>query len=632
MGTSNWQNIPFCVDIIVEVSPQRVLDIGVGFGRWGMIVREFCDVWRGRPFFREWSAHIEGVEIYPKYIASYHKSFYDKIHICDAAEFIGNLKQRFDLVIFGDVLEHFPRNIGEETLKKCLRQADYMLINVPLGDVWPQDELHGNIHERHESVWNPEDFEAFPVVRKEIFLDNLSRPFGTFVLSAEDPKDLRNSPDIKPTVPQPESAEGGESSIRLEETLDKIRYKMEYEYITRQPAYILSGKIIESALWKTACLAKRKCRHSAAWRVARNIRDRMKRRPAHTSEAGIADLIDLTGRIEGLEDSETCGEVGTLAIYSPRWLGVSRATRTLFKYVNAFPARPETDPSSVGSRDIRRYSELLLQTGIRRFVFSGGDMLHFKLASALKKSDPGVICDLLWHGSYWQFGEDYSWFMMKLWIEAARRGLIRTVGTVKKGMQDFFREMGVRSKFVMNYVPVIPDGPSIPESGGPHLGLWLSSDEPRKTPCVMISAVKMIPGGVIHGSNFSAGAKDLIRFSGVQTGRIDPEPVSVEELPERIRKTHLSLYVTFSECAPMLPLESLSLGVPCLIGPNSHLFEDNDYLFRRLVVPFPDRADVIASHIQKALDERDRIIEEYIRYAPEYNQRAKRSVEAFIGD
>ena len=45
MGTSNWQNIPWCEQSIMQIEPERVHDIGVGFGRWRMILREFGDVW-----------------------------------------------------------------------------------------------------------------------------------------------------------------------------------------------------------------------------------------------------------------------------------------------------------------------------------------------------------------------------------------------------------------------------------------------------------------------------------------------------------------------------------------------------------------------------------------------------------
>ena len=67
-----------------------------------------------------------------------------------------------------------------------------------------------------------------------------------------------------------------------------------------------------------------------------------------------------------------------------------------------------------------------------------------------------------------------------------------------------------------------------------------------------------------------------------------------------------------------------------LPGQREQLFEDDRYLYDRLVVPTPDRPEAIASYARRALEERESIIEAYSGYAPRYVARAKASVEAFI--
>jgi hypothetical protein len=79
-----------------------------------------------------------------------------------------------------------------------------------------------------------------------------------------------------------------------------------------------------------------------------------------------------------------------------------------------------------------------------------------------------------------------------------------------------------------------------------------------------------------------------------------------------------------------VPLESLSVGVPCLLGPNSHYFEDCRYLFDRLVVSHPDSAHLISKYANRALEERDAIVAAYQAYAPGYNARALKSLEDFL--
>jgi hypothetical protein len=317
-----------------------------------------------------------------------------------------------------------------------------------------------------------------------------------------------------------------------------------------------------------------------------------------------------------------------LAVHCPRWLGVSSSTRALFAHTYPVPATPDVDPRSVPEATIRHYAAVIAATGVPQVVVSGGDHLHLKLVSILKDMNPTLRVDVLWHGGYVAFGDALEWELVQAWIEAARAGRVHSIGTVKKGMERFLAALGVRSRFVRNFVPGDPKPPPALDGDAPHIGLWASSD--RKTPHAMLSALALAGPCRLHASALSASAKSLVRFLDVPVAALHDRLLEHDELMAEIRRTHLSLYVTFAECCPMLPLESMQMGVPCLIGPTSHLFEDDRELFERLVVPFPDRADVIAEYIASALRDRLDIIERYARYIPRYNDAARRSVEEFV--
>lgn len=329
-------------------------------------------------------------------------------------------------------------------------------------------------------------------------------------------------------------------------------------------------------------------------------------------------------------DYISSGSVQEVAIHVPRWLGVTASTRHLFDELYPFPESRDVEPAKATEEDIDYHAEVLLESGIGHFIFSGGEDIHFRLAEKIKKRAPDRRCDLLWHASYVQFSEDYGWKLLKLWVEGAQSGVVHTIGTVKKGMEKFFANLGCRSKFVMNYVAEVPDGASEPQPGGPHLGLWISNESYRKLPFAMVSALGLIEGAVVHGSNFSQRTRELMGLMELDQSAVRQTLIAPEGLMDAVRRTHLSLYVTFSECCPMLPLESLSVGVPCLLGPTSHLFEDDEFLSSRLVVPYPDRAEVIAEFIERAIEEREAIVDRYKEYAPSYIEAARRSVEEFL--
>ena len=184
MGTSNWQNISFCIDILRRIRPKKILDVGVGFGRWGMLCREFLDVWDGRVFPSEWEVEILGIEGYQKNIQPYHSVFYTRVINSEALDFLSNTTERFDLIILGDVLEHFSKEQGRNVLELCLLKSTFVLVIVPLGNHWQQGSSYGNAYEQHRSVWTVKELRKYSWVVKKKFRDYIVRPYGVFVLSA----------------------------------------------------------------------------------------------------------------------------------------------------------------------------------------------------------------------------------------------------------------------------------------------------------------------------------------------------------------------------------------------------------------------------------------------------------------
>ena len=136
MSTSNWQNISYNIQLVKLINPVRILDVGVGFGRWGILFREFLEVWGDNNYSCKWNRVIDGIEIFPEYIKPYHKYFYDNIHICNALDFLKSLNDNYDLINLGDVVEHFEKKEGHELIDICLKKSVYTLINIPIGKDW----------------------------------------------------------------------------------------------------------------------------------------------------------------------------------------------------------------------------------------------------------------------------------------------------------------------------------------------------------------------------------------------------------------------------------------------------------------------------------------------------------------
>lgn len=145
------------IDFYCKIGPASVLDVGVGFGKWGLLFREYGDIIKDRVFKKDWKRKIVGVEIYSKYITEVHQYIYDQILIGDIAK-ISETIDDFDFIFCGDVIEHLKKDIAYKTINNLIRKSKYLCIVIPLGGEWGQGESNGNINESHLSVWEEKDF------------------------------------------------------------------------------------------------------------------------------------------------------------------------------------------------------------------------------------------------------------------------------------------------------------------------------------------------------------------------------------------------------------------------------------------------------------------------------------------
>lgn len=135
---------------ILSLQPKTVLDIGIGFGKWGALTREYTDVWCQR---KTSSTIIHGIEVFESY-KSPNWQHYNKIFIGNALELLPTVNS-YDLIIFLEVLEHIEKTKALEFLNICRTKCKTLLFSFTNS---PQGDAFGNSYERHISTWEDKDF------------------------------------------------------------------------------------------------------------------------------------------------------------------------------------------------------------------------------------------------------------------------------------------------------------------------------------------------------------------------------------------------------------------------------------------------------------------------------------------
>jgi len=172
VGTSNWQNISHCVGTLRRLMPASVLDVGTGFGRWGMLCREFLDAWEGREARALWKVRIDGIEAFPSCLTPLHGYIYDRIFVGDAVDVLPSLGV-YDVIYLGDVVEHQTKPRALALLDAAVRHArKAAIVTIPIGDNWPQEVgADGNWFHAHRSTWELDDFDCYPGAIRQPFSD-----------------------------------------------------------------------------------------------------------------------------------------------------------------------------------------------------------------------------------------------------------------------------------------------------------------------------------------------------------------------------------------------------------------------------------------------------------------------------
>jgi hypothetical protein len=137
--------------------PQRVLDIGVGFGKWGYLLREAFDFIEGRVERGEWRVRIDGIDAH-RYNSPLLDWVYDDVQTATALDVIDQLTG-YDVVVIGDAIEHFEKDQGLSLLDALLRQNRNVVLTTPL-EFFDQHR-DDNPYEEHRSHWTIDDFASW---------------------------------------------------------------------------------------------------------------------------------------------------------------------------------------------------------------------------------------------------------------------------------------------------------------------------------------------------------------------------------------------------------------------------------------------------------------------------------------
>lgn len=176
MPFSDASNTGFVSQFLRLIQPKVILDVGAGAGKYGVLVRQICP-----------SARRVAIEVWHPYVDRFGlRDIYDEVIVQDVKAF--ELHTNFDVVFFGDVLEHMAKADAIATWERFSTATRYGVISIPIVP-YPQGAAEGNPYEVHVvDNWTHDDvMESFPRIVSFATYDTTATYIADFSDSASVP-------------------------------------------------------------------------------------------------------------------------------------------------------------------------------------------------------------------------------------------------------------------------------------------------------------------------------------------------------------------------------------------------------------------------------------------------------------
>lgn len=312
-----------------------------------------------------------------------------------------------------------------------------------------------------------------------------------------------------------------------------------------------------------------------------------------------------------------------IAIYNPENIGIMNSTRDMFE-------------NTLGIKEIysidfaKEIAQAIVNTNIKQVVFSSIAFGWKTLAEQISIINPEIRIKFFWHGAHAMLVQrDEPYFFYSI-IELLDRGIAHSIGFAKESMAEFYKLKGYNSYFVPNTLNGLKANTKYEKVDGVNkIGLYSAGSRWEKNTYNQLSATSLIDNALVDLSPSTELSNSFCELMNINLVDNNLKYMKRQDLLDRMAQNDVNLYVTFTECSPVLPLESLELGVPCITGDNHHYFRDSK-LYDYLVVHSEDDINEIAQKAKEAIINRDEIISLYKDWKKDYDEFVKEKFKEFI--
>lgn len=314
-----------------------------------------------------------------------------------------------------------------------------------------------------------------------------------------------------------------------------------------------------------------------------------------------------------------------VAICNPECIGITNSTNDIIKNVVLIK-------ELLNKKQVEVISEAIIKSNIKQLIFSSITFGYKELIEKIYDKNKDIKIKVLWHGNHSLLVMKNEPYFLYSVLELLERNIIVSIAFFKESMYEFYKQKGYNVFFLTNNVQNLDEYIISKEiNDKTTIGIYSAGNRWEKNTFNQLSGVSLIENSVVDIIPVNNLVKDFCKLMNIDIKEENLSFLTRDKLFKRMQENDVNLYITFSECSPMLPLESLQLGIPCLTGNNHHYFK-NSKLIDYLVVNSEDDVNEIKEKIEIAIKNKDEIITLYKVWKKDYDLEYKELINKFLED
>ena len=271
-------------------------------------------------------------------------------------------------------------------------------------------------------------------------------------------------------------------------------------------------------------------------------------------------------------------------------------------------------------KEAKMIAKLLNTPKFHTIIFNSLSMGWDNLLLNIKKENRNIKIKVIIHGGNEQIINANIWYTRDRILELYAKRTIDEFIIFNKYLFEFYKNKGYKVSFINRKVE-IDNSEKYKNNENKHyikIGMYINGYDVSNNVYNQLAAISLLDQSKLDFNplNYEI-AMFARRFNINITG--DYSVLSQEELYFRIAKNDVILCINLIDNDSLIPLQSLELGVPCIIGNGSKYFENSE-LEKYIKIEDSENISEICNKISYVIENRQKIISLYKEWKKDNNK------------